>query len=182
MSSKLRSFIPLAVVITLLSGMVYGAGQQILRQSANDPQIQFSQDIAASLNSGNAPDAVIPPSKVDMEKSLALFIMIFDNKGNLVLSTGEISGKPPVLPPGIFDNVTRDGAERLTWQPQPDVRDATVVTKYEKGFVLVGRSLKEVEIREHNLMVMVGLGWFVTMIATLASVFIFTPTVKKSRG
>lgn len=176
---KLKYFTPLAIVITLLSGLMYVTGQQLLRISANDPQIQFAQDIAASLNSGNTPQAIIPASRVDMAKSLATFIMVFDAKGTLMLSTGEINGKEPTVPVGVFDYVTKNGEDRFTWQPQSGVRNAVVATKYKNGFVLVGRSLKEVEKREDNLLKVVIFGWVATMIATFASITLLSPKHKK---
>ncbi|MFI5265306.1 MAG: hypothetical protein ACHQT7_01015 [Candidatus Levyibacteriota bacterium] len=179
MSAKVKFFIPFAVVIALLSGLIYVAGQQILRIGANDPQIQFAQDIASSLNSGNALQAVIPPSRVDMVNSLAAFVMVFDNTGALTLSTGEINGKEPPVPAGVFDYVSKNGEDRFTWQPQTGVRNAVVVTKYKNGYVLVGRSLKEVEKREDNLLKMVILGGVVTMIATYASILLLSPKQKK---
>jgi hypothetical protein len=45
-----RSWLPLAVVIVALCEQAYLTAQQLLRQGANDPQIQLSEDFAASLN------------------------------------------------------------------------------------------------------------------------------------
>lgn len=171
---RLKYFIPLAVAITFLSGLIYVAGQQILRIGANDPQIQFAQDIASSLDSGNTPQAIVPVSKVDMSESLAVFIMVFDKTGKLKLSTGEIKGKVPPVPTGVFDYVSKNGEDRFTWQPQAGVRNAVVVAKYKDGYVLVGRSLREVEIREDNLLRMVALGWFFTMVAAYTSTILFS--------
>lgn len=178
MSPKVKYFLPFAVLITLLSGLIYGTGQQILRQSANDPQIQFAEDIASSLSAGNSPQAVIPPARMDMSKSLATFIMVFNNKGGLTLSTGEINGKVPTVPSGVFSYVNKNGEDRLTWQPQTGVRTAAVVTKYKNGYVLVGRSLRETEKRIDNLMKIVALGWIVTLAATFASILFLSPKKK----
>ena len=43
--------------------------------------------------------------------------------------------------------LARRGEDRLTWQPEPGVRSATVVVHYQgaqAGFVMAGRSLREV--------------------------------------
>lgn len=169
MREAVRKFIPLALVITLLSGLIYFVEQQNLRMGANDPQVQFAQDIASSLSQGTPPDTIIPPSRVDMSKSLAVFIMIFSNDKKLVLSTGEISGKVPELPSGVFDFVSKNREDRITWQPQKGVRAAAVVEKYKDGYVLVGRSLKEVESREDKLLQQVLLGWFIIMIVAFTA-------------
>jgi hypothetical protein len=41
-------WLPLAVAITILAGLVYATVQQSLRQGANDPQIQLAEDTAAA--------------------------------------------------------------------------------------------------------------------------------------
>ena len=46
----LFSWLPLAVAIIIMSGLVYVVAQQNYRLTANDPQIQIAQDIAAALN------------------------------------------------------------------------------------------------------------------------------------
>src|SRR5665811_516764 len=66
-----RSWLPLAVAITLLSGLIYGAVQQVLRQDANDPQIQMAQDTAAALTAGAAPESLASATPVDIALSLA---------------------------------------------------------------------------------------------------------------
>lgn len=161
----MKHFIPLTIVITGLCGLFYLIVQQTYRVSANDPQLQFSYDIASSLNNGTPPQAIIPPTKVDMAKSLAVFIMIFDTNERLLLSTGEIAGKVPEVPTGVFDFVKRNGEDRITWQPQKGVRNAIVVTKYKDGYILVGRSLKEVEKREDMLLKQVMIGWLLILLA-----------------
>jgi len=49
MKAALKAWVPLAVVATVMAGMVYGVAQQVLRQSANDPQIQLAGDVADAL-------------------------------------------------------------------------------------------------------------------------------------
>jgi hypothetical protein len=61
----------------------------------------------------------------------------------------------------------------VTWQPAPNVRMATVVVPYSgsnvSGFVVAGRSLREVEVREASLTKMVGLAWIIGLVATLVA-------------
>jgi len=73
----------------------------------------------------------------------------------------------------VFDYVRQHGEDRITWQPEPGVRSATVVTSYggaHPGFVLAGRSLRLVEERVDQLGLMVGLGWFGILFAALVAV------------
>ncbi|MEK7161684.1 MAG: hypothetical protein AAB729_03270, partial [Patescibacteria group bacterium] len=59
----LFSWLPLAVAIIIMSGLVYVVAQQNYRLTANDPQIQIAQDIAAALNKGDVQaDAIVPPT------------------------------------------------------------------------------------------------------------------------
>jgi len=184
MDIRIRSWIPLAFVITALSGLVYLTGQQNLRQNANDPQIQISEDIAARLSaSPNVPN--LPSTNtVDLEKSLGTYIIVFDDHEKPVFSNAKLKGKTPSVPSGVFDYTREHKQDRITWQPRPDARSAIVVTMFNgksKGFVLVGRSLREVEEREEELEKYIILAWIVTMIGSLITTIIFIPQIKKKK-
>ncbi len=45
----LKQWLPLAIAITLLCGLVHVAVQQEVRLSANDPQIGMAEDLAAVI-------------------------------------------------------------------------------------------------------------------------------------
>ena len=161
------------IIITGLSGLFYAGIQQDLRQAANDPQIQMAEDAAAKLAHGQQVQNVVPAEKVDLAKSLAPYIIVFDATGNSIASSAQLDGQTPTLPHGVFDYVRQNDEDRLTWQPQPGVRSAVVVTQFRgasSGFVVAGRSLREVEKREDDLMHIVFVGWvgmlFVTLLAT----------------
>ncbi len=182
MSEILKRFLPLGITITLLCGLVYVLLQQNYRIAANDPQLQFSTDIAESLNQGNPPEVVIPATNVDMQKSLAVFIMVFNKEGKVVLSTGQLAGKIPEIPKGVFDFTAKNGQDKITWQPQKGVRAAIVVVPYKEGYVLVGRSLREIEKRINMLGFEVFLGWVITILAAFfAKVFLMEKAFKVSR-
>lgn len=175
MNKSVRFFIPFAVFITLTFGVMYAVVQQTYRMGANDPQVQIAQDIADQISSGQRPEYYIPPSKIDISKSLALFLMIFDQNGKLIGSSATINGQTPQVPSGVFTDTKQKGETRFSWQPGSGVRSAVVVDYFKgktSGFILVGRSLKEVEIREDNLLKMVFIGWVVTILATYFSFYI----------
>jgi hypothetical protein len=174
--SILKTWLPLAITITCLSGLIYLSVQQNLRMNANDPQIQIAEDISSQLALGQNPKYFIPTAKIELTKSLATYIMVFDNNGKLIGSSVTLDGKDPVVPSGIFTSTKKNPANetRFTWQPQSGVREAVVVTYYKgqtPGFVLIGRSIKEVEIRETQQAYILFAGWAVTMLASLLTVF-----------
>jgi hypothetical protein len=77
----LRRWLPMAFVITALCGLAYLVAQQVLRQDANDPQIQMAEDAAAALAHGGAVESVLPAAQVDLAQSLAPFVIVFDDTG-----------------------------------------------------------------------------------------------------
>lgn len=160
----------MAAIVTGLSGLLYAAVQQDLRQSANDPQIQMAEDTAAKLADGQQVQIVVPAEKVDIANSLAPYIIVFDAAGKPIASSVQLDGQTPTIPSGVFDYVRQNGEDRITWQPQSGIRSAIVVTQFKgpnPGFVLAGRSLREVEIREDDIMHLIFLGWLAILIVTL---------------
>lgn len=154
MSMMIRIFkkwLPLAIATAGLCGLVYLAVQQSLRQGANDPQIQMAEDAAVNLKAGASVESVVPSVKVEITSSLAPFIMVFDNAGNVVDSSATLHGAVPSFPNGVLEYTRQNGEDRVTWQPEAGVRMATVSVETGNGFVLAGRSLREVEVRESNV-------------------------------
>jgi hypothetical protein len=158
----LKYWLLMAVIVTGFSGLIYTAVQQDIRQTADDPQIQMAEDTAAKLANGQQVQNVVPSEKVDIARSLAPYIIVFDTSGKPVASSAVLDGQTPTIPSGVFDYVRQNNEDRFTWQPRPGVRSAVVVTQFKgttSGFVLAGRSLREVEKREDNIMYIVLLGW-----------------------
>jgi hypothetical protein len=163
-----KAWIPLALIATLMSGLVCAAVQQNFRQSANDPQIQMAEDLAAAWEKGQDPKALAGTNQIDIAKSLKEFVIFYDASAISVASNGTLDNEAPSPPTGVFSYTLEHGQDRLTWQPQKDVRIATVVTSVNEGktgYVLVGRSLREVEIRENKLTQQVLTAWIITLAA-----------------
>lgn len=161
-------------LLTALCGLIYIVGQQNLRLGANDPQIQIAQDLSDRLSHGVSMETVVPNQVIDVARSLSPFIIIFDQNGNPMVSQALLDGKVPVPPLGVFQFVSARGEDRFTWQPRNGVRMATVVTRFSgvnSGFVLTARSLREVEIREDQLLRLVFIGWAAMMIFLTVSLF-----------
>ena len=161
-------WLPFAVVITCFSVIVYATVQQTYRQSANDPQIQLAEDIAYALTTGASPELFNQKTRTDIARSLAPFVIVYNSTGDAVAATGMLHNDIPSPPDGVLRHAGIYGENRLTWQPEPSVRIATVVKKYSGGFVLAGRSLREVEKRVWSFGLRIGAAWFATLVATFA--------------
>jgi hypothetical protein len=154
-----RKWLPFAAIIIIFSGLVYAALQQNYRMSGNDPQIQIAEDISNAITKGKVSprDIVTAPPTEEIGNSLSAFVAIFSATGTPIGSSVMVDGKLPSLPAGIFDKVKERGENRFTWQPKSGVRIAAVVISFsgpQSGFVLAGRSLKEVEARIKQLTIM----------------------------
>jgi len=181
MQYKFRYWLPIAIVITGIFFSVHVIAQQLLRQAANDPQIQMSEDIATALAEGKDSDALLP-KHIELTNSIAPFVIIYDKSGQVVSSTVSLSGKTPEIPQGVLEYTKTNGQNRLTWQPATNVREAVVVTYFNnkhEGYVLAGRSLREVEKREDYLFQLAGLGWLATLIGSLVVALLFFKSSQK---
>lgn len=184
------------LLLTLLIGLVFGSSQQVLRQTANDPQIQIAEDTAAILSTGKNPIDVVSKESVDVNSSLAPFVMVFDNNGKLLASNANIKNAASEPPKGVFqfdrDYFNSDlvglkkkisgedsSTEKIfTWQPAQGIRLASVLVKYDGGIVLSGRSLRETEYRTHKLFQMAFLAWAIG-IGAISAAFFLTLRFKK---
>ncbi|SRR5258706_2167085 len=164
----------------MICGLVYGSIQHVLRMSGNDPQIQIAEDTAQMLNSGEDPKKIIPITKVDIETSLSPFVAIYDSHAVPLATSGFLNDAAPAVPEGVFAYTKVNGENRLTWQPRPGVRQAIVVTPFKNGFVIAGRSLREVEKSEDDLFTQVSIAWISMVGFTLLS-FIFSSIFRKGK-
>ena len=162
----IRIWLPFAMVISAFCLLAYATVQQALRQGLNDPQIQMAEDTAYALNNGATADSVITGTKVEMSRSLAPFIDIYDSSGKAMAGSGLLNGQLPDYPKGALDTAKQKGDNRVTWQPNADVRIASVVVPYNNGFVIAGRNMREVEQRESQTEMFAGVTWILALIAT----------------
>ncbi len=169
----IRYWLPLAVAITGLSGLVYVVGQQVLRLSGNDPQIQLAQDAANRLTAGEPLASVVPTGTLDVSSSLAPFTIVYDDQGQVLAATGLLHGQPPIVPIGVLESARESGENRRSWQPEGTLRFAAVVERVagaHPGFVLVARSLRETEQRIAVVQQLSLAGWLGTLLASLVAV------------
>jgi len=172
---------------TILTGLVYATVQQSLRQSANDPQIQIAEDIATQLDNGRDASSLDSQNKTDIAKGLGPYIIIYDDQGKPLASTALLDGQIPVVPFGVLQNAKVHGENRVTWQPQAQVRSAIVAVPFtgkQSGYVVAGRSLRETEIREHFVFKAALLSWLLLLAVTTstACLMLFVNPVRDSDG
>lgn len=175
-------WLPLGIVLTALSILVYGAVQQNYRQSLNDPQIQMAEDAAARLAGGAPQDEIVPLQAVDISTSLSPWIEVYTDAGVPVASSGKLNGALPRVPLGALDSAVSGrgkdtpapNEDRITWQPQRGLRQAVVIVYFSSqngsGFVVAGRNMREVEAREQRLGAAVFLAWLGAAAASFVAV------------
>jgi hypothetical protein len=167
-------------------GAVYVSVQQDYREALNDPQIQIAEDAALKLSQGGTPAEVVPheaAATVDIQKSLAPWVAVYDASGVPLESSGVYDGAPPKLPQGVFDvhtwskapMYTQNGMResRFSWQPDEGIRQAVVLVHASNGmYVASGRNMRDVEQRIEHLGEIIFAAWVVTLGALLAASFI----------
>lgn len=172
MANRKIFYILTIFLISLFSGLVFIATQQSLRLSADDPQVQITQDILNSLSQGADPKQ-LSPTTVDMAGATSAFVIIYDNNQKAVGTTVELDKKTPVPSPQVFEKTKKNNENRFTWEPKKGLRQATVMVKYKDGYVLVGKSLGEIENRVKLILRIVGVAWIVGIAATTLA-YLFT--------
>ena len=172
MRRSIAFFLPAAVVATLGCGLVYAVVQGGLRSGANDPQIQLAGDAARALDAGVSPATVAGSDSIDIANSLAPFVAIDDANGQTLASGATLEGQPPAPPPGVLVSAHSSGLDLVTWQPREGVRIALVAVPWTDGTVLAGRSLRLVEQREDDLLMVTALGWLAMLLASAVAAII----------
>ena len=169
---SILSWLPLAALTLVLSVTIYAAVQQVERSSANDPQIQMATDAANALNDGAAPSSLVSAAQIDIARSYAPYLVIYDANEQILASSATVGGQALVPPSGVFSVARSSGMDLITWTPAPGVRSAIAVVPYANGYVVAGRSLKLIEDRESNLEVLVGAGGASALVVTFIAVLV----------
>ncbi len=179
-----RTWLPLAIGISGVAVLVYGVIQQSYRQSLNDPQVQIAEDGAAILSHGGVPAELVSRSarRVDAMTSLAPWISVLDASSTPLESSAVLSGKPPVPPQGALDaaranagkDTTQPYENRITWEIASGTRIALVIlwVPQQDRYVIAGRNMREVELREWALGRDIMIGWITTLIMTLVAAWL----------
>lgn len=177
--SIFRSWLPLALLATAVFATLYIVAQQQLRAAADDPQVQVVEDVSEFLSQGGPAEAVVPPGAIDIDKSLSLYLVVYNESAQPVVGSGQLAGQPPVPLQDAFDAARAQGQHRFTWEPQAGLRNAAVMNYFSgnatSSFVLAARSLREVEDRQKNIMIVTLVGWLGALVLSLIAVLIVSP-------
>jgi hypothetical protein len=152
---------------TVLALALYVIPQQVLRRSADDPQVEMADNLVGQLEQGIAAANAVPADKIEIAHSLSPFVIAFDDQGHPIASQAVLNGQVPTLPKGTVDYVREHGEYRFTWRPGGATRIAAVLQRVHGdhlGFVLAGRSLREETIRQIAVKQMATLAWIVMLL------------------
>jgi hypothetical protein len=95
---------------------------------------------------------------------------VFAADGALLASSARLDGATPSPPRGVLAAARSAGTNRVTWQPAPGVRMASVAVALPDGRVVVaGHSLRETEEHIAQVGTLTGLCWLATLLATLVA-------------
>src|SRR5690349_7263679 len=102
--AAIKAWVPFAITATFVIGVGGVVAHQVMRQSANDPQIQLAEDWAEQLMGGTDPSRLQLGAFIDPAHTLAPFGIVYDQDGNIVASSVSAPStmKQPV---GVFDAV-----------------------------------------------------------------------------
>jgi hypothetical protein len=166
----LYHWLPLAAASIGICGIIYVAVQQQYRQSANDPQVQLTQDMATALVNDKKPEDIVPQDYLfDIEKTLATFTAVYDANYTPLQQTAFFNNAPVKPPVGVFEHAKQWGENRVTWQPNATTRIALVVRYVPSNpeyFVASGRNMREVESRISRLIYMMCIGLITILVIT----------------
>jgi len=184
-SSVLRSWLPLAIAIVGVIGFGWLGLQQAYRNAADDPQVEMAKDAAAGINQHQPVSAVIPKTLIDVKTSEAAFMVITDQDGKALATSGQLDGSAPIPPKGSLETAKKKGLNRLTWEPSKGLREATIIVPFDAsanshGYVIVARSIKEAERRETDLAHLAFAAAIVTLAASfLAALFLSSERLRR---
>ena len=162
----------LVALLMVIFGTMYAVVQQAQRSVANNPQIQLAQDAAYRLSSGDTPASLVGHN-VLIDSSLDPFMVIYDSSGEVVASSGFLTGTNlPVIPIGVLTAAKGQSYHAVTWQPAKYVRIAAVIVASKHYYILSGRSLTEVEKNENKTFWLSFAGGAVSLITVAVGYFL----------
>jgi hypothetical protein len=157
-----------AAVITLVFGLFFVAVQQSLRLGANEPQASMGQDIAKKLQDGKAPQDIVF-GQINIATDTAPFIIIYDQFGKVRAGNGYLNGTVPQVPIGVLAATHGHKINAVTWQPEGNIRIASVSVQAGTSYVLAGRSLYVIENKISAFGKWLAAGWVAAMALLIAA-------------
>ena len=176
---KITPWVGAAFIIVIIFATFFGAVQQVQRSDADYPQVQLAQDAAAALNQG-AQKLAVTAGKIDMGKSLASFVNVYDREGKVVAGSGLLDGEVPQPSIGMLTASDHKDYSRVTWSPKAGVRVSAVTVSSEKYYVVSGRSLKVVEKNSSQTLLIAAAGAGLSLFV-LAMTFLLSSAKSSSK-
>jgi hypothetical protein len=166
-------------MVTVAIALIYLVAQQALRLAANDlPRLQ-AQDAVTRLNAGNSPRVAVTQSTVELADPGATFTQVYDETNHLVATSAVLGGEVVVVPEGVLAEARARGEDRVTWQPAPGVRLASVARPWRGGVVVSGRSLAPTEQQIDQIRGLCVMAWLgalaVALLTTGAALRVLEP-------
>lgn len=175
MNRRLVPWVLSLVLVTFFCLLLLFVVQKMYRQAANHPQIQIAEDAAAAFEQNQFTNETLKSSfesfvpsigQVDLGSSLSPWIQVYDASREVIESSVSIqeAQTTPRVSSELFEGLSKRDQIRLTWQPRKGIRQAIVITKFSglrSGYIVVGRSLREVEDQIRILTVIISAAWFV---------------------
>ena len=153
-----------AFVLTAAFAAIFVTGQQLERMGADDAGQRLAAEVASSLPDGSESG---PTTHEDLGSSLQPFFVVYDSSGHPRFGTGYLNGSLATVPPGVLQ-AAASAPNKVTWQPQPGLRFATVSIRAGSETVLAGQSLAPSEARTDRMLPLLAVGWFVCIVALAA--------------
>lgn len=156
MKYLILTHITAAILFSLVMVLIYATAQQPYRSEAYEPQdtsfkMEHSRTCCYYLMEGT-----------DTQQNIGTFIRFYNSNGKLIYSGGTISSKAPNVPKGVLDTAKQHYTNNIAPQPTAQVHLAAVAAytgKQDTSYVVVARSLHEVENCESNLIKTVVIFW-----------------------
>ncbi|MGH2588585.1 MAG: hypothetical protein ACRDJE_26985, partial [Dehalococcoidia bacterium] len=135
-----------ALTLLLFSVMIYALVSRTAGRQQDETLSRRAEQAGANV-AGVAAEDLQPqrlPATLDLRESGSTFVMVLGADGEVLSSTGEVDGAPPLVPPNVLATATRDGSAVATISPAAAVRLRVQVLPWSRsdlglnGYVVVG--------------------------------------------
>jgi hypothetical protein len=160
------------LMITLAAGVVWLSYGLSLRNGGDRQPWQLAARAATQLTSGSRPGRVLPPV-INMASNPAPFVIVYDPQYRVLASSGRLNGHTPALPAGVLAWAAAHGQDRITWQPQPGLREAAIIEPHggpHPGFVLAAQSLRGISGQQRSLTRNIACIWLAALAISFLTV------------
>lgn len=172
-------FLVLVAIFSIVFISICYTGRLVLRQQANDPQVEVTEQVAGIIRQGAPLEAIVSGAEqIELTQSDALFVTIFDKDKNIAGSTAVVNGQSLSVPAQNFDLAKAQGDYRFDLEVAEGRKMAAVLKPIDdSAYVLAGRSLAEFEKRADTLSLPIWIGWGISVLLAL----VLSPLLKPLR-